>query len=262
MKKINVAVLCQNDVFVLPKNVKLLFQINEINIKTIVNIDHKGSLENKKLLFFRGFGFYQSLKLALLSTSYKFLNLIDYLLFFKLNFQKSIQSIAAVNSSTYMVIDDPNKKIFIDWLKKNEIDLIISFSAPCIFKSELLEIPKLGCINLHCSLLPKYAGLLPSFWTLYHDEKKIGATVHYMDTKIDNGPILDQVEINNIGKPSMFSVINATKKAGGILMVNSVKKIINGNLTVKPNNAEESQYYTWPTLNEIKKFRSKGGKLI
>ena len=63
-----------------------------------------------------------------------------------------------------------------------------------IFKKELLKIPRYGCINLHCSILPKYAGLLPSFWTIYNKEEKIGSTVHYMDDKIDNGAILGQVK--------------------------------------------------------------------
>ena len=38
-------------------------------------------------------------------------------------------------------------------------------------------IPSLGCINVHCSLLPKYRGLMPSFWTLFYKEKYTGVSI-------------------------------------------------------------------------------------
>ena len=140
--------------------------------------------------------------------------------------------------------------------------MIGSFSAPCIFNIDLLEIPKYGCINLHCSLLPKYPGQLPSFWTLFNEEKEIGATVHYMDSKIDNGKILGQVKVELPSPLTMFSVINATKNAGGMLMVNVIQDMIGGNLIEKDNHIAKNGYYRWPTIDQIRQFRFKGGRLI
>ena len=64
---------------------------------------------------------------------------------------------------------------------------------------------------MHCSLLPKYSGILPSFWTLFNDEKETGATVHYMDDEIDNGDILGQKSVKILKTDSMFDIIKRTK---------------------------------------------------
>ena len=109
--------------------------------------------------------------------------------------------------------------------------------------------------HLHCSLLPKFPGLLPSFWTLFENEEYIGASVHAMDSKIDNGSILAQTTIKMPEKATMFSVINITKAAGGHLMVKVIKDIIAGQVNYKVNNIPKNGYYHWPTLEQIHEFR-------
>ena len=133
-------------------------------------------------------------------------------------------------------------------LEKLEIlnlDVIISFSAPVVFKKRLLHASKLGCINLHCSYLPYYAVTFPSFWVLFKDEKFTGCTVHKMDTKIDNGDILMQkkVEINN--DDTIFSLLNKTKSIGGELMIEVIEELRENNLKPIKN-------------HEVKKITSHG----
>ena len=123
------------------------------------------------------------------------LNFIDGLCGFKLGLLRSLKSAAAVCGSEYEVMKDPNAQSSIAWLSDRQLDLVVSYSAPCVFRTQLLDLPKFGCINLHCSLLPKYTGLLPSFWTLYEKTTTLGATVHKMDSQIDNGAILGQVVV-------------------------------------------------------------------
>ena len=259
-----IAVLCQDDVFVIPRNIKILSNLQNIDIVSIVNINSAGSLTNKKIFFLKGFGFYQFFKMGLLSIFYKLIDAIDSLSLYKLKFYRSLNSSAASCNALYKQIDNPNDPIFLKWLKNQKLDLVVSYSAPCVFEKELLEIPKYGCINLHCSLLPSYAGLLPSFWTLYEKSKTIGATVHLMDSKIDNGKILSQIKVNLPLNPSMFSVINATKAEGGKLMA-SVVESIKSNSELPENLINEKltpSYYSWPTIEQLKDFRSKGGRLI
>ena len=64
---------------------------------------------------------------------------------------------------------------------------------------------------MHCSLLPKYAGLFPSFWALYENSNTFGVTVHLMDDKIDNGEILKQRQLTIKQPVSIFKLINITK---------------------------------------------------
>lgn len=261
-KKLRVAVLTQEDSFVIPENIKLLGKMDSIELVAVVKIDAAGSLVNKKILFIKGFGLSQAIKMGLVTTCNGILNIIDSFCFFKLGLLKSLKSVAAVCDSQYKTMIDPNEKSNIDWLAKEKIDLVVSYSAPCVFKSELLRLPKFGCINLHCSLLPKYPGLLPSFWTLYEKAETLGATVHQMDDKIDNGAILGQVKVIRAMEPSMFNVIKDTKRAGGQLMVSVINDILDGNVYPRANNIDAEDYFSWPTVEQIKAFRRSGGRLI
>lgn len=262
LKKLRVAVLTQEDSFVIPENVKLLGELENLDVVAVVRIDAVGSLVNKKLLFIRGFGVIQVMKMGLVSTFNLALDFLDLLFLYRLGLLKSLKSASVVCNSKYKVIKDPNSQSSLDWLEKLNIDLVVSFSAPCIFKTELLRIPKLGCINLHCSLLPKYAGLLPSFWTLFENAPMLGATVHKMDDKIDNGPILGQIEVPRPHEMSMFNVIRDTKRAGGRLMILVINQMLSGDMVAQANHVEAQDYYSWPTVQEIKQFRRNGGRLI
>jgi len=261
-KKIRVAVLTQEDSFIIPKNIKLLGELENLELVAVVKIDAAGSLVNKRSLLIKGFGLIQVVKMGLVLIFNQVLNFIDSLSFFKLELLKSLKSVSIAYDSEYKIMRDPNDQSSIDWLVELNIDLIVSFSAPCVFKSELLKLPEFGCINLHCSLLPKYAGLLPSFWALYERANTLGATVHKMDDRIDNGAILGQVKVSRPSDPSMFNVIRDTKLAGGHLMVSVIRDILDGNVKTQPNQVEKKDYYSWPTIEQIREFRRDGGRLI
>jgi methionyl-tRNA formyltransferase len=262
LKNLRIAILTQEDSFVIPQNIKLIGDLEITNLVAIVKINSTGSLENKKMLFVRGFSFFQVLKLGLLSGINRICNYIDCISFYRLGFLKSLKSVSVKLNTEYKTVIDPNQSSLHDWLKTKDLDLIVSFSAPCIFNSQLLNLPRFGCINLHCSTLPKYAGLLPSFWAIYEKSETVGATVHKMDDKIDNGAILGQFTIPIPARPSMFKVIRQTKQLGGYLMVSVINDILCGNVTEQSNKINSEDYFSWPTIEQIKEFRRNGGRLI
>lgn len=71
-------------------------------------------------------------------------------------------------------------------------DLIVVSCFPWRLPTSLLGLPRLGCINVHPSLLPAGRGPEPVFWTLRRGERETGATIHLMDEGLDTGPILAQ----------------------------------------------------------------------
>ena len=85
----------------------------------------------------------------------------------------------------------------IDTLKELEPDLIVVVAYGKILPKEILEIPKLGCINVHGSLLPEYRGAAPMQWSLINGDKKTGITTMFMDEGMDTGDMLlkEEVEI-------------------------------------------------------------------
>ncbi len=77
-------------------------------------------------------------------------------------------------------------------LRSLEPDVIFTAGFPWRLPPALLELPRLGCINAHPALLPKYRGPDPLFWQLMNGEKQTGLTIHRMDADFDTGPILVQ----------------------------------------------------------------------
>ena len=257
----NIIVITQEDVFFIPKNIKKLIFEDSINVKGVYIVDGKGSIKNKSFYFFRGFGILQSIRYGLKLVFKKIKLLINDICF------DSKESISLGKTCDqlnieYKKIKDPNHVDFLNSIKSKKLDLIVSFSAPIVFKKILLNIPRYGCINLHCSLLPEYSGLMPSFWVLFKNENYTGVTVHMMDDKIDNGSIIFQKKIDIRNLNTIFEVIRKTKLEGGNLMIDCIKKIKTNKFNLKKNKQKSENYFSWPTISEMKKFRKNGGKFI
>ncbi len=258
----NIVVICQEDNFVIPKNILKLKNIKDTKLISVIEVSSKGALISKKGLFLRGFGFFQFFKLGLKLIKGKFLDLLDSFFLRKFNLLMSNKSVALFLKASFFKVKDINSRNIIKYLKAKNIDLVVSFSAPCIFKKELLNLPKRGCINLHCSVLPEFSGLLPSFWTLYEESDFIGATIHMMDSKIDNGDILGQVKMKTPKNISVYQSIEITKEMGGDLMVRVIENIKANKVKKIENKYDEKKYRTWPSVEQINDFRKNGGKLI
>jgi methionyl-tRNA formyltransferase len=71
-------------------------------------------------------------------------------------------------------------------------DFVFSFMFRTLLPAALLEIPRLGALNLHPSSLPKYRGRSPINWVLVHGETETGVTLHYMVEKPDSGDVVAQ----------------------------------------------------------------------
>lgn len=78
----------------------------------------------------------------------------------------------------------------LDNLRRTQADAFIVVAYGQILSPEILEMPRLGCINAHGSLLPKYRGAAPIQWSLYHGEPETGITTMLMDAGMDTGPML------------------------------------------------------------------------
>lgn len=84
-----------------------------------------------------------------------------------------------------------NDSIVLDWIRNKNVDIIINARARNIFKKDILQIPKIGCINIHHGLLPHHRGIFCDLDALYR-HKDAGFTIHQMTSKIDDGIILDK----------------------------------------------------------------------
>lgn len=92
------------------------------------------------------------------------------------------------NLPTYLV-KNHNGENCLNLLKSLNPDLIINGGTPRILKSPILSLPKLGILNCHPGILPKYRGCTCAEWAIYNDDE-VGATCHFMTGGIDAGPIV------------------------------------------------------------------------
>ncbi|WP_229201673.1 methionyl-tRNA formyltransferase [Arsenicibacter rosenii] len=144
-------------------------------------------------------------------------------------------------------------------IKAYQPDLLVSIAGNQIFRQKLLDTATHGCINLHTALLPKYRGLMPSFWVLRHNEKRTGVSVFFVDEGIDSGPILVQNPVE-IGNMSQEELIHVTKKMGMDAILEAIDKIHSGNYQLQKNDASQMTYFTFPTKEDVQAFKAAGKK--
>lgn len=155
-----------------------------------------------------------------------------------------------------------NQKEFVEQLRRMEPDLIVSVAAPYIFKKQLLEVPRIGCINIHTAKLPKYRGMMPNFWVMYNNEPRSAITIHTMDTKIDRGQVLLQREFDLNPEESLDQLIKRTKRLGAEHMVEVIQGIEQHGIVPIEVPPSEPSYYSFPKKEHVKAFRLQGKRLL
>ena len=122
-------------------------------------------------------------------------------------------------------------------LKKYKADLIVTCAYGQIVPSEVLEIPKLGCINVHASILPKYRGGAPIHHAIINGEKETGITIMYMDIGMDTGDIISLKRIPINKEDTVESMHDKLSILGANLLEETLPSIIaSTNNRVKQNN--------------------------
>lgn len=92
----------------------------------------------------------------------------------------------------WSITADINSTATREHLRQLDADALLVCVCKNILKSDVLQLARPKCINIHPSLLPNYRGPTPTFWMLYHGESQTGYTIHCMTEKIDQGETLAQ----------------------------------------------------------------------
>ena len=138
-------------------------------------------------------------------------------------------------------------------------DLLISIAGNEIFRKPLLELAPKGCLNLHTSLLPKYRGLMPSFWVLRNQEKETGVSVFFVDEGIDSGAIIVQKRIE-VMDLTQEELIRISKRIGMDAIKEAIELIHSDSVKLIPNNDAEKTYYSFPTRDDVMAFLAAGAR--
>lgn len=135
-----------------------------------------------------------------------------------------------------------------DYFKRTAPDVVVIIAYGQIIPATLIEMPRLGWINLHASLLPKYRGAAPINWAIVNGEKFTGLTTMRIDAGLDTGPMLLKHE-TAIGADETAPELSARlAEAGGPLMVETLRGLERGEVSPMPQ--ENSQATHAPPLRK------------
>ena len=151
------------------------------------------------------------------------------------------------NIPVYQPIKVRNNPEFIEEVRKMKPDVICVVAYGKILPEELLKIPKLGCINVHGSLLPKYRGAAPIQWAVINGDKKTGITTMYMDVGMDTGDMILKKEVDIGDNETTGELWDKLAKIGGELLVETLNKIEDGTIT---RTKQGDNYTMAPMLNK------------
>jgi folate-dependent phosphoribosylglycinamide formyltransferase PurN len=155
-----------------------------------------------------------------------------------------------------------NHPSFYDFVKNNNIDLIINARTRDIYKNKILNASTLGCLNIHHGILPDYRGTMCDLYALY-EGRAAGFSIHKMEAKIDNGSILKTREVTDpkskIGLNFPLHIFNSSIIEGiemGLL-IQSIKET--GKFPLEKENVSTNITYTKnPHFSLIRKMKRKG----
>lgn len=112
-----------------------------------------------------------------------------------------------------------------------DLGIVVAFK---LLPEVVYSMPKFGTFNLHGSILPDYRGAAPINWAIINGDTKTGVTTFMLDNNIDTGEIIDFKEVDITDKDNVGVIHDKLMEIGGSLVLESVDKIISGNLETKP----------------------------
>ncbi len=119
-----------------------------------------------------------------------------------------------------------NSRESLDKIKEANPEVIVVVAYGQIFKTEILNLPKYGCINIHASILPKYRGAAPINWVLINGEKETGVTIMQMEEGLDSGDMYYKKRIDIKPEDDAFTIHDKLSILGAEAIVESLDKIV------------------------------------
>jgi len=175
---------------------------------------------------------------------------------------RTLKQLCGAYAIPFARIENPNDPDFVSATRARRPDLLVSIACPYILKGPLLATPALGCINMHHAPLPRYKGMMPTFWQMYQGEKTVGVTIHYMNAKVDDGAALFQGELEIEPEESLDHLIQRSKRHGAHCMARVLSQIASQTQTTITLDPDRASYFTFPTIDEMREFRRRGLRAI
>jgi methionyl-tRNA formyltransferase len=160
-----------------------------------------------------------------------------------LKLQSSMVKEAALQAG--LPVLQPNRardESFIGQLRSLNLHLIVVAAYGQILPPAILELPTLGCLNVHTSLLPKYRGAAPIQWAILDGLSETGVTIMKMDAGLDTGPMIATETLNILPDDTGATLHDRLAGLGAKLLVETLPAYAEGKLQPRPQPAEGVSY--------------------
>lgn len=120
---------------------------------------------------------------------------------------------------------------FAAWLRDQKVDVALVVAYGRILPKDVLEAPRLGCVNVHASLLPKYRGAAPITWAIVRGEPETGITLMQMDEGMDTGAMLEQLKTEIVADETAGELAERLSALGALAVRKGLPKYVAGGYT-------------------------------
>lgn len=158
----------------------------------------------------------------------------------------SLPELCRVRGLNVIRCASPNGLEFLHQVQLLGVDLIVVASFSWILKHPLIGVPRLGCINVHPSLLPLYRGPEPNYWVLANFEQKTGVTIHYIDEGIDSGDIILQRELRIRPNETLTTLTERSIRRAAELLREAIPLLLGGQAPRIHQDHSTANYYSFP----------------
>ncbi|MFZ3200200.1 MAG: methionyl-tRNA formyltransferase [Candidatus Acidiferrales bacterium] len=141
-----------------------------------------------------------------------------------------------------------NSEAAFEFFKRVAPDVVVIIAYGQIIPQRLIQIPLLGWINLHASLLPKYRGAAPINWAIANGETRTGLTTMQIDAGLDTGPILRKYETEIAPDETAAELTARLAQTGAPLVAETLHQLDRGEIT--PAAQDNSQATLAPALKK------------
>jgi methionyl-tRNA formyltransferase len=155
----------------------------------------------------------------------------------------SVQQLAKDHGLNVVTPDSPNTPQWIAEGAALKPDFVFSFYYRYLLDKAWVELPRLGALNIHGSLLPKYRGRAPVHWAIIHGETTTGATLHYMVEKPDAGALVDLEAVPILENDTALDVSLKVADAAETVLRRSLPRLIAGTAASAPLDLKKGSYF-------------------
>ena len=175
---------------------------------------------------------------------------------------RRLRSIARRHRLPFHRTEDIMSADAMDFIRAQRPDLVVTLFHQ-IVRQSLIDVPRLGVVNIHPGLIPDFRGIQPYFWELSEGSGRAGATMHFIeDESVDSGGILAQASFDVPPGVSVQRNYYLTCRAAGRLMPRVLAGLESGSLKSVGQDPDAGAYWRWPDSAAFDRLRERGHSLV